>query len=135
MKQIAIAIGMVEKPSSHLQPRVGMVANAKRTANTEPTAWPDSRRTTQNLGRAFLSCTEDRDMDSKMWRCGLVFEVMLDSRRQHGRKQQCHTLLLLLFLLFSRSAPGQGDGPLYESGADANLSIRGGIRSSVKDLC
>ena len=33
-----IAVGMVDKPSSHLQPRCGITKNPRRTSNKEPIA-------------------------------------------------------------------------------------------------
>ncbi len=37
-KQTNITNGTVDRPSSHLQPRVGITHNASRTSNTVPTA-------------------------------------------------------------------------------------------------
>lgn len=37
-KQRNIAIGIVDRPSSHLQPRVGIIHSASRTSNTAPIA-------------------------------------------------------------------------------------------------
>lgn len=37
-KHTKMPIGIVDRPSSHLQPRVGIIHRAKRTSNTAPMA-------------------------------------------------------------------------------------------------